>query len=458
MPDDTWLTTDVITKTRMNRKTIFIDTGANIAALATTTAGQLAYCTSTGSGFIIDRKYFRNSANTAWIEDVADNDVEFYPHSTTIGDYSTPTAATVSSSDINDDFTSYTTQGDADAAWATTDVTKDRVNITNDNIDIVKNVASVNIGIAHDFGAGNISDTAFKIRFKVRFSTLTTAAASTIWIVCSSGNQTVDNATAQDSVGLRIYNTASPGVYAASASDGAALSTNESATVGSISISTDYFFEIERTSATACIARRYTDGTYTTVLDNTASLTIAATVVSLRYLKCVNQNQASNGTIIGTIDDVIVVSGVTPATSGNIFDNNTGTSWKTNSETNPNAYVTLSASADKEPSGVAIWTGAHTTATQIKIQTSPDAAVWTDKRLVNVSLLTHGQYNYIRFNRGVETTTTLVRYIRIYGNDGSAKVLELFEVKALIPTESTWNRRHGHKPISTTDATLVLSG
>jgi len=52
---------------RLNQKTTFVGTGAQIAALSTTFAGQHAFCTSTGSGFTVDNEYIRNAANDAWL-------------------------------------------------------------------------------------------------------------------------------------------------------------------------------------------------------------------------------------------------------------------------------------------------------------------------------------------------------------------------------------------------------
>lgn len=61
-----WQTGDVITAERMNRKTIFIGTGNQIANLTTTYPGQLAFCTESGSGFEAGYFYVRNISNTAW--------------------------------------------------------------------------------------------------------------------------------------------------------------------------------------------------------------------------------------------------------------------------------------------------------------------------------------------------------------------------------------------------------
>ncbi|MGI0048535.1 MAG: discoidin domain-containing protein, partial [Nitrososphaera sp.] len=135
-------------------------------------------------------------------------------------------------------------------------------------------------------------------------------------------------------------------------------------------------------------------------------------------------------------------------------DDDAGTAAQTNSEANPWIRLDLSSIADKEPSAIALHPHANTNATQIKIQTSPDGAAWTDKRLINVSALTMGAYNYIRFNRDTEP----MRYLRIYVLDAAAKVLALNEVKVLIPATTDWNAKHGHKTIDATDANLGLSG
>ena len=54
-------------KAKLNQKTTFVDTGTNIAALATTYPGQMAYATTTSGGFTADTLYVRNAANSAWV-------------------------------------------------------------------------------------------------------------------------------------------------------------------------------------------------------------------------------------------------------------------------------------------------------------------------------------------------------------------------------------------------------
>lgn len=56
---------DRLTADRLNRKTVLVDTGANIAAVVTA-PGMLAFCTSSGSGFVVGQMYQRSEDNTAW--------------------------------------------------------------------------------------------------------------------------------------------------------------------------------------------------------------------------------------------------------------------------------------------------------------------------------------------------------------------------------------------------------
>lgn len=62
-----WDAADAPSAARLNQKSTFVGIGTQIAALATTYAGQFAYATSTTGGFTIDVLYVRNAANTAWV-------------------------------------------------------------------------------------------------------------------------------------------------------------------------------------------------------------------------------------------------------------------------------------------------------------------------------------------------------------------------------------------------------
>jgi hypothetical protein len=61
-----WVVGNKITAARLDQKGWLIDTGANIAAYVSPQLGMHAYCTSTGSGFTIDRQYVYDGS--AWTD------------------------------------------------------------------------------------------------------------------------------------------------------------------------------------------------------------------------------------------------------------------------------------------------------------------------------------------------------------------------------------------------------
>lgn len=455
---------DLMTAARLQEKTIFKGTGAAIAA-RTAVTGDLVFCNSSGSGYVSGFYYYYNGSSYTIVlfEDV---DRLIYPHSTTIGDYAAApaidtTSGTILASSNNptfmDGFASYADTAAGDLAWPTSDTAAMRVNPTNDNLDFNALTDVSDDHITHDLGSA-VSDTLFTIRFSIKWTTRNFNLSTENHLYVGISDNTSGQTTAQDFIGtdFRADNNVSTD-YCAIDSDGAALSTSGGDTQQSFQpvVGTTYYFEIARTSSTAYIVRRYSDSTYATVSDSVAGV-CAATTATLRYLKICNRVVSAATVVdIGVIDDIRVYSGTaTPTTSDIAIDGNTGDRWESASEVNPWIRLELSTSADKEPSEIALWPHANTTATEIKIQTSPDAATWTDKRKITVSSLSMGAWNYIRFNRDI----ALIRYVRIYGNDGGAKVLAIGEFKLLIPTESNWNRRHGHLSISATDTTLSLSG
>lgn len=135
-----------------------------------------------------------------------------------------------------------------------------------------------------------------------------------------------------------------------------------------------------------------------------------------------------------------------------VFDGSTTTEWKSISETHPNVYFDTGSA--QILSGYAIYpdTGS-TTCTQILIQTSTDASSWNTKRTTNISLLSNGAWNFLRY----DMDTANERYIRTYCNDAGSKILAIWELKALIPSANTLLPRHGHEFIDSTNATLPLN-
>lgn len=77
-----WVTNDTITAARMNEKSIFQGTGAAISGL-TTYAGMIVFCTSTGSGFTIERTYQRDSTNSSWRDITPNTSIQEITYATT---------------------------------------------------------------------------------------------------------------------------------------------------------------------------------------------------------------------------------------------------------------------------------------------------------------------------------------------------------------------------------------
>lgn len=407
--------------------------------------GMTVRCSETGSGFVKDNVYQRNIEGTDWdqIYPVA-TDIQVFPHSTTIGDYSTPEFVR-GGAFLLEDFASYATQALADASWVPADTAKMRANITNANLDFNAVADNSNDAIYKDLGVA-VPDTAFILRFKIKFSAKTIQGLLWVGLASTNGAQNTN----QDSIGVHFLYDTSTKAYFSVDSDGAAIpmagSGDNSASFDPATDGTEYYFEIERSSSTAYTVRRYTDSTYSSVADSAAG-TCAATVTGLQYVKVCNRVASIAGSLVGTIDNIQVFL----SAAANAFDDNTGTTWTSTSMIGPNAVSKVSSG---EAAAIAIYLHSDTTATQIKIQTSPDGFTWADARKINKSAMATGEWNYIRFNRA----TSQARYVRILGLDATAKVLAISEIKLLAPTESVWGRRHGHQKISTSDTGLPLSG
>ena len=142
---------------------------------------------------------------------------------------------------------------------------------------------------------------------------------------------------------------------------------------------------------------------------------------------------------------VVLNTGTTPIQA---VDDNLVTYWESAAASNNWIYV--DNTTEKNTYGIVVYPKSLTTETQYKIQWSNDLATWTDLRLINVSDLTNGVYNYIRFN-GITA-----RYIRIYGNSGSSAVMSFNNIRILEGEDQEIT--HGHLEISPTDATLSLDG
>ena len=250
------------------------------------------------------------------------------------------------------------------------------------------------------------------------------------------------------------------------------------ASVGGTYTATKYY-QIIQTSVSTAEMKIFSDSTYAApALEETITLTFTHNPSNLRYLVARLYYQAVTDTnniafaqmqlwdntiapsgaatytfaadstlwtLTNNGGSVVLNTGTTPIQA---VDDNLVTYWESAAASNNWIYV--DNTTEKNTYGIVVYPKSLTTETQYKIQWSNDLATWTDLRLINVSDLTNGVYNYIRFN-GITA-----RYIRIYGNSGSSAVMSFNNIRILEGEDQEIT--HGHLEISPTDATLSLDG
>ena len=134
------------------------------------------------------------------------------------------------------------------------------------------------------------------------------------------------------------------------------------------------------------------------------------------------------------------------------IDDNTATKWISTSSSNPNIYVDM-GSALNLCAAAFYFDSTNTTNTEILIQSSADASTWTTKRTITKSNLTNGAYNFYRFN-----IAGGARYIRFYGNSAGSTVLSIWEIKILKKTDAEIFNDLGMLTITPNDTTLAADG
>jgi hypothetical protein len=217
-----------------------------------------------------------------------------------------------------------------------------------------------------------------------------------------------------------------------------------------------YYLRLYRSGGTI-YAKLFTDSGRTSQQGATVSWT-TSNLGSFEYWMATNDPTGTSGSkaFNCNLDNLHLTGTGSGNPASNAVDDNTATYWKSNSETNPNIYVDLTnAASDVNLSQLALYPNADSTETQIKVQYGTNAGgtgSWTDLRTINYSDLTNGAWNYIRFNN------VIGRYIRIYGNNGAAKVLAINEIKTYEPTDADIRNLHGHLSISNSDTSLALDG
>ena len=405
----------------------------------------------------------RNDANDGWItlnsSELADVSAETtVPKiSSTIGDYTTPDSATASS------FASdavYSTDFSSDSGWTLT-ANGGTVAIASNKLTITANSNADHPTATYDLyaalGDSVLADT-WVLRYKVSFADLDNNASGqgVKWDGgCISGTSLSPqgNPTNVDSFvcGLHLHAASSNGNWMIQNYNDPR--TDVTGSSFSLPYSGTFWIEVTRTSASAGTVKRYTNANYSGTPAETLSVSFNSNPASLRYLffRWNYDNVTDSNTV--NFEDVEIFNNTTSATeypASNAVDNDTATYWQSNSETNPNIYVDVGSVLNIGQ--VTIYPKNTTTETELKIQTSSNASSWTDVRKITYSNLTEGAYNYIRFN------IKNARYVRIYGNNGSAKILAINEIKCQELTDGAAADDHGHYPISATSTSIALNG
>ena len=201
------------------------------------------------------------------------------------------------SADFTSDFSSST-------GWTSSDT--GAISVDTGNEDISWTVSrGTNDSMSYDLGAGNVSDTAWILRWRTRWSNLSNSATNQQWIGISSLDYSNAHNIAQDFLGTMSVKFGIDGVRSTEA-DGEALpaSGDVAWTSPARSTNTWYYFELKRTSSTSFEFSVSSTASYSKDLYDSGSLTCVSTITGLRYIKLSNENAGtgSDGTASETKD------------------------------------------------------------------------------------------------------------------------------------------------------------
>ncbi len=165
---------------------------------------------------------------------------------------------------------------------------------------------------------GNVSDTAWVLRFKVKILTLVATGSTgfTFAIDSAEPNGGLGGPTRSLLAGaFDLFNSIplAYGVGNHTPADASVLSIQAltaSKVVVPIALNTDYFVEFKRTSATENTMRVFTDSDYSIPLAALSQRNIPATTVGLRYIKFYDRELNTSGSMTFEVDDIEFYDGV----------------------------------------------------------------------------------------------------------------------------------------------------
>jgi len=383
-------------------------------------------------------------------------------NSTTIGDYTQPASATCSSAATVAATPDYETDFSSATGWSA-NTSNIQIDTANSEVDFQQDTGSLDQQVYYDLGV--IDNSKWLLRWKITFDNINVNTTAFQENEFKFGIYSVNNPSGSVPAGTDCISstvscdTVSIGNQVFSIDGGARATTYSANDPFSLATATAtaFYCQLTRESTTSTTYKVFSDSAYSVQVGTTVTHPTLATVVSLRYVMFRIYSQAVTGPgINASITDLKFWDGIstpttTPNPCSNAVDDNVATSWKSDSEINPNIYVDMSSSTTT--SNLALYPNAGTTETEIKIQSSTDALAWTDQRTITWSNLTEAAWNYIRFN------LVSARYWRIYGSSGGAADMQIDEIKVLDSVSDADVRNlHGHIPISSSDTSLNNAG
>jgi len=379
------------------------------------------------------------------------SDQVIMPYSTTIGDYTAPTAAVTSSDGgwlISDDFTSYANDAAAALVYPTNDAALIHVDAATNDLEFDWTNSGASKILYRDLGDGVVSDTKWILRAKFNFSNVGENTINTYPIGMQS--QTGDSAATGDYIQTFYSNVIQQlygdGVSMLGGSAGSGVPTPPT-------ISTDQYWELARLTATSSAFKVFSDE-FVTQQGDTNTGTPAAGITNLRYIKCFNRKDTGGGQITGVIEWIKFYNNLdfVPDASQLIADD-TSQYWQSEEGIGESCYVDCGGSSINIGAVAVYIDKTILTETQIKIRGSTDTT-FTDAenlRTCEVTELATG-WNYLRFN------IKNFRYLQIIGSSGSNLVLQANEIKYETYTDSEIIEQHGHIEIDGDTTGLANNG
>lgn len=206
-----------------------------------------------------------------------------------------------------DDFSTYTSQGEADTAWVP-QVANQRVNIVTDVLDFVTRRDGVDNRCTHDLGAGNVSNTAWTLRWKYHVDpqVLTSNVGSATLLQLQ--NTDVAQNSQDDMLGFGIQNNVlvAGNRFLLIGKNGGATSGLADSGNNSVSLlEADYYLELVRLDAINVRGRVFSNPDFTGLLFELNIVTNSANI-NHRFLIISSASDVTgwNGTLDGFIDDV----------------------------------------------------------------------------------------------------------------------------------------------------------